>query len=171
MHACLDKRRPAGFICWLISTHPNHEQEIRVQVGILFFGGKGYDAIAGNPAIGWLALGVAAFFIALSVLDKKNSRGDWVKIVKRLATIYSSISLVVMTIWSFVERAGERLIGWEADRFHAVGNLRVCNARYCRLVNNGKFNDPALRFSKVFWRSEEPSRNTAVTSVEGFSVL
>lgn len=89
------------------------EQGIHVQV--LFYG-EGYDVTAGTPAIGLLALGVAACLIALSVLDQKRRHGRWVKGVKLMTTIYSSIALVVTAGWSFVERAGERLIGFDFFR-------------------------------------------------------
>eukprot|EP00903_Cladosiphon_okamuranus_P014299 g13281.t1 len=69
------------------------------------FHGEGYNHTAGHPSIGLLAIGLAACFVTLSVLGKKKSRGGWVKVVKRMATVYSSITLVVLVVWSFVERA------------------------------------------------------------------
>lgn len=84
------------------SPKQNHWQGIRVE----------NFPIAGNPAIGFLALGAAACFVILSVLDNYDDGEPWVKAVKILAKAYSSIALGVMTIWSFGERAGERLQGF-----------------------------------------------------------
>lgn len=112
MHMSVDNLRPDELV-GLLTEHTTTKYRAQgIHVGILFEG-EGYSTTAGNPAIGSLALGVAACFIAHSVMDKNKSRGKCVKGVKLTATIYSSTTLVVMAVWSCVELAGERLPGYD----------------------------------------------------------